>query len=112
MLARPMARSASGRQTALLRVALIVLSILALAAVLAPVQAQAKACGSIRVSGSSYVVGGAKASCAFMRRWSRSMVKRQGRPRGWDCHRRRSSGGCTKRTGARIEPFFVYYPPD
>jgi hypothetical protein len=47
-----------------------------------------------------------------MRRWSRSMVKRAGRPRGWDCHRRRYSGGCTKRTVARTEPFFVYYPPD
>jgi hypothetical protein len=79
---------------------------------LAPAGAEAKACGSVRVNGSEYVVGGAKASCRFMRRWSRSMVKRSGRPRGWDCHRRRTSGGCTKHTGARVEPFFVYYPPD
>jgi hypothetical protein len=74
--------------------------------------AQAKACGDIRVHGSVYVVGGAKASCDFMRRWSRSLVKRDGGPRGWDCHRRARSGGCTRHTGARVEPFFVYYPPD
>ena len=74
--------------------------------------ASGKACGDIRVSGFYYVVGGGKASCDFMRRWSRSLVKRNGGPRGWDCHRRSRSGGCTKHTGARIEPFFVYYPPD
>jgi hypothetical protein len=77
-----------------------------------PASASAKACGTIRVNGHYYVVGGAKATCLFMRSWSRRMVKRTGRPRGWDCHRRRTSGGCTKHTGAQIEPFFIYYPPD
>lgn len=75
-------------------------------------QAQAKPCGDIRVSGKYYIVGGAKASCDFMRRWSRSMIKRNGRPDGWECRRRTRSGGCNKETGARIEPFFIYYPPD
>lgn len=74
--------------------------------------AQAKACGDIRVDRSYYIVGGAKAPCDFMRRWSRSLIKRNGGPREWDCHRRARSGGCTRHTGARIEPFFVYYPPD
>ena len=77
-----------------------------------PASASAKACGEIRVYGHQYTVGGAKATCLFMRSWSRRMIKRTGRPRGWDCHRRSSSGGCTRHTGARIEPFFVYYPPD
>jgi hypothetical protein len=84
----------------------------ALVAALTPTAAEAKACGTIRVSGKYYVVGGAKRTCDFMRRWSRSMVKRQGRPSGWDCNRRRSSSGCTKHTGAQVEPFFIYYPPD
>jgi hypothetical protein len=84
----------------------------ALWAALPAATAFGKACGDIRVSGSYYVVGGAKGSCDFMRRWSRSLIKRNGGPHGWDCHRRSRSGGCTKHTGARIEPFFVYYPPD
>jgi hypothetical protein len=33
-------------------------------------EAEAKACGAIRVSGKYYVVGGAKRTCDFMRRWS------------------------------------------
>ncbi len=102
-------RAAGGSTT---RLGLMIVLVTALVAVLTPTAAEAKACGTIRVFGNYYVVGGAKQTCDFMRRWSRSLIKRQGGPAGWDCHRRRSSGGCTRHTGARIEPFFVYYPPD
>ncbi|HEY1276785.1 MAG TPA: hypothetical protein VGF25_17885 [Thermoleophilaceae bacterium] len=95
-----------------MRVGVAIVLVAAVCAALAPAGAEAKACAAIHVNHAEYWVGGAKASCRFMRRWSRSMVKRAGRPRGWDCHRRRYSGGCTKHTGARTEPFFVYYPPD
>ena len=95
-----------------MRRCLLVFLLAAACAALAPAGAQAKACGSVHVNAREYVVGGAETSCRFMRRWTRSMVKRRGRPRGWDCHRRARSGGCTKHTGARTEPFFIYYPPD
>jgi hypothetical protein len=94
------------------RIPVLVGLIAALCTILPVGTAYGKACGDIRVHGSYYIVGGAKASCDFMRRWSRSLIKRNGGPGGWDCHRRAWSGGCTKHTGARIEPFFIYYPPD
>ena len=93
------------------RVLVLVALSATLCAALPATNAQAQSLRRHTVHGSYYIVGGAKASCDFMRRWSRSLIKRNGDPRGWDCRRRARSGGCTKHTGARIEPFFIYYPP-
>ncbi|HEX6153400.1 MAG TPA: hypothetical protein VFZ19_07760 [Solirubrobacterales bacterium] len=50
-----------------------------------------------------------------MRKWSRSMLKGNGQPPGWNCHKTgrgySRSGGCSKGPNG-TSPFFVYYPPD
>ncbi len=90
----------------------LVAIVLAAAASLGTQTAEAKACGSIRVSGSNYVVGGAGVSCRYMRRWSRVMVRDGRKPRGWDkCTIRRSGSGGCQRGPARNRDFFIYYPP-
>lgn len=85
---------------------------LAIAASVGAETAEAKACGSIRVSGSCYIVGVAGVSCRYMRRWSRVMVRDGPKPRGWDkCTIRRSGSGGCHRGPARNRDFFNYYPP-
>jgi hypothetical protein len=63
------------------------------------VDSTGKAGRDIPVYGSYYVVGGAKESCDFMRRWSRSLIKRNGGASLLGLRRRARSGGCTRRTG-------------
>ncbi len=80
-----------------------------------PGSAQAKPCGSITLSGGqSWIVGGAGLSCKKMRRWSRSMLKGDGRPKGWNCRKSgrgsNRSGGCSRGPNGTA-PFFIYYPP-
>lgn len=85
---------------------------LAIGGTLATNEAAAKACGSIRVNGANYVVGGAGVSCRYMRRWSRVMVRDGRKPRGWDkCIIRPSGSGGCQRGPAHDRDFFIYYPP-
>lgn len=74
--------------------------------------AHAKACGSITTAQGTWIVGGTGTSCKKMKRWTRSMLRGKGRPKGWKCHKRgkgsNQSGGCDKR---RSTAFFIYYPP-
>jgi hypothetical protein len=81
-----------------------------------PVEAKAKPCGAVIITpGHGWIVGGAGVSCDFMRKWSRSMLKGQGQPSGWNCHKNgrgySRGGGCSKGPNGTT-PFFVYYPPD
>jgi hypothetical protein len=96
---------------ALILTAIIVVCVAA-AATIRVSAADAKACGTIRMDGAYYTVGGAGVSCRYMRRWSRRMIRDRWKPRGWDkCWIRRSSGGC-QRGRVRNRDFFIYYPPD
>ncbi len=89
---------------------LLVLSVAVLVIVSFPPASEAKACGSVQAKGRTWIVGGAGASCDFMRTWSRRYIQRRSRPTGWRCHLRRGSGGCSRRGNSRR--FFVFYPPD
>lgn len=78
-----------------------------------PGTAAAKPCGSVTLGERTWIVGGAGLSCRKMRRWSRSMLRREGRPRGWNCrkdgHGASRSGGCSRGPNGTA-PFFIYYP--
>lgn len=81
-----------------------------------PSQSEAKACGSVTIAnGWTWVVGGGGMSCSKMRKWSSSMVRGKGKPKGWRCSKRgkgpSQSGGCS-RGPSGTGPFFIYYPPD
>ncbi len=75
-----------------------------------PSNAAAKACGSIRASGDTWIVGGDGAKCKFQRRWSKRYLEKGDAPRGWDCRGNDvHGGGCDETRGAG---FFIFYPPD
>jgi hypothetical protein len=80
-----------------------------------PTKSEAKACGSVTIgNGWTWVVGGDGISCQKMRKWSSSMIRGKGKPKGWRCQKRgkgpSQSGGCSKGPNG-TSPFFIYYPP-
>jgi hypothetical protein len=91
-------------------------ALISLLLLLQPAAAEAKACGAVIISpGHGWIVGGDGVSCGFMRKWSRSMLKGNGQPPGWNCRKTgrgySRSGGCSKGPNGTT-PFFIYYPPD
>jgi hypothetical protein len=80
-----------------------------------PAQSEAKGCGLVTIgNGWSWVVGGDGMSCQKMRKWSSSMIRGKGKPKGWRCQKRgkgpSQSGGCSRGPNG-TSPFFIYYPP-
>jgi hypothetical protein len=76
-----------------------------------PTNAEARDCGKVRAEGRKYFVSGSdNVSCDFMRKWSKSVARGNGGPRGWDCNQGWRSGGCTRGAGFKRK-FFTYRPP-